>query len=28
VHMDFSLPMSNGEHVSGWEWRFEVKSHF
>ncbi|WP_228730369.1 ShlB/FhaC/HecB family hemolysin secretion/activation protein [Shewanella yunxiaonensis] len=28
VHIDFSLPMSNGENVNGWEWRFEVKSHF
>ncbi|MFQ6371938.1 hypothetical protein [Shewanella sp. YIC-542] len=28
IHIDFSLPMSKGEHVNGWEWRFEVKSHF
>lgn len=28
VHIDFSMPFSNSEHVDGWEWRFEVKRHF
>ncbi|QSX33400.1 hypothetical protein JYB87_17045 [Shewanella avicenniae] len=28
VHIDFSMPFSNSDHVDGWEWRFEVKRNF
>ncbi|KFZ36230.1 hypothetical protein HR45_17755 [Shewanella mangrovi] len=28
VHIDFSMPFNNSNHVNGWEWRFEVKRHF
>ncbi len=28
AHIDFSVPLSSGEHVDSWEWRFQVKNHF
>jgi outer membrane protein assembly factor BamA len=28
AHIDLSVPFTNGEEVNGWEWRFQVKSHF
>ncbi|MCH1926185.1 hypothetical protein L9G74_14465 [Shewanella sp. C32] len=28
VHIDFSMPFKDSEHVDGWEWRFEVKRQF